>query len=477
MQAGLALLEQQIAKDLEILAHPGKSWVPSRHHPSGSHVYDVVVVGAGQSGLGIGFGLKREYVTNILIIDRASAGREGPWVTYARMQTLRTVKNLIGIDFDLPNLTFQAWYEAQHGEAGFVELERIPRVVWMDYLNWFRRVLDLPVQNETELVDLGPTEDGALIRLDVLRHGRPETLFCRKVVLATGMTGSGGMQIPGGLTESLPRHLWAHTAEEIDFDALRGKRVGVLGAGASAFDNAITALEAGAEAVDLCVRRAELPRLNFVRALEFSGLLRFFADLPDEQRWRFMLRVFELPVPPPQSTYDRALAMPGFTLRMDCPWLGANVSGAGDVQITTPAGLTEFDFVIFGTGFFMDITHRPELRSIIDRIALWRDRYSPPAGLESLIIGAQPYLGRDLEFTEKDPGTAPWLKNMLFFGIAGTPSLAPISAGLNGMKFGLWRVVGGICRSLFTEDFEHHYQNYVDYRTPEFDPRRERLAG
>jgi cation diffusion facilitator CzcD-associated flavoprotein CzcO len=37
-----------------------------------------------------------------------------------------------------------------------------------------------------------------------------------------------------------------HSADDIDFVTLKGKRVGMLGMGASAFDNAGEALEAGA---------------------------------------------------------------------------------------------------------------------------------------------------------------------------------------------------------------------------------------
>ncbi len=469
---GLQALERQIKKDLELIAHPGKTWIPEWRTAASEHVYDVIVVGAGQSGLGIGFGLKREYITNYLIIDAQPRGAEGPWVTYARMDTLRTVKNLIGVDFDLPNLTFQAWYEAQYGEAGFEELVRVPRETWMAYLNWFRQLMDLPIENETRLMDIRP--DGLFIRVGVERHGRPAELVCRKLVLATGMEGSGGKQLPADLVRDLAAGHWAHTADDIDFEALKGKRIGVLGAGASAFDNAITALEVGAAAVDLFARRPELPRLNFVRALEFSGLLRFFADMPDEQRWRFMHRVFELQVPPPQHTYDRALDMAGFQLRLGCAWDELAPQDDGTILVKTPKGDFTFDFLIFGTGFFLDITKRPELASIIDHIALWRDRYTPPPELESEVIGQQPYLGQDLAFIEKHPGEAPWLNNIIFFGIAGTPSLAPISAGLNGLRFGLWRAVGSVARSLFTEDFEYHYQNYMDYRTPEFHPRETR---
>lgn len=35
-------------------------------------------------------------VTNVLVLDENPEGLEGPWVTYARMMTLRTSKSLTG---------------------------------------------------------------------------------------------------------------------------------------------------------------------------------------------------------------------------------------------------------------------------------------------------------------------------------------------------------------------------------------------
>ena len=67
----------------------------------------------------------------------------------------------------------------------------------------------------------------------------------RKIVLATGQEGIGGWWMPEPIA-ALPARFRAHTNEMIDFQALRGKVVAVLGAGASAFDNAAVALEHGA---------------------------------------------------------------------------------------------------------------------------------------------------------------------------------------------------------------------------------------
>lgn len=51
----------------------------------------------------------REKITNIIAFDAAAEGLEGPWSTYARMETLRTPKYTTGPDCDIPSLTFQAW--------------------------------------------------------------------------------------------------------------------------------------------------------------------------------------------------------------------------------------------------------------------------------------------------------------------------------------------------------------------------------
>ena len=47
---------------------------------------DVLIVGAGQGGQAVAAMLLRERVDNILVIDRAPRGAEGPWRPFARMQ-------------------------------------------------------------------------------------------------------------------------------------------------------------------------------------------------------------------------------------------------------------------------------------------------------------------------------------------------------------------------------------------------------
>jgi FAD-dependent urate hydroxylase len=56
-------------------------------------------------------------------------------------------------------------------------------------------------------------------------------IVTRKVVMATGREGLGQPRIPGFMRD-VPRRFWAHTSDAIDFAALRGKRVVVVGGGA-----------------------------------------------------------------------------------------------------------------------------------------------------------------------------------------------------------------------------------------------------
>lgn len=57
--------------------------------------YDVAVTMYNQSML---CGPLLLQVTNVLILDENPEGLEGPWVTYARMVTLRTNKALTGVE-------------------------------------------------------------------------------------------------------------------------------------------------------------------------------------------------------------------------------------------------------------------------------------------------------------------------------------------------------------------------------------------
>ncbi|GBQ98206.1 oxidoreductase [Acetobacter nitrogenifigens DSM 23921 = NBRC 105050] len=462
----LEALSGQVRRDLDCIRYPRREWMPVTRH-DGEAVLDVAIIGAGQGGLATAFALKRLNVDNVTIFDRAPRGGEGPWVTFARMITLRTPKYVTGPDLGVPSLTPRSWFSARYGADAWDALEKISRQDWQAYLDWFRQTLELPVENDRNFE--GVTWENGLLRLTFRSaDGGVSTQLARKLVLATGIDGGGCWNTPAFIREALPKSRYAHTSEAIDFAALRGKRVGVLGAGASAFDNAATALEAGVKSVELCLRRKAIPSVNPYRWMENTGFLAHFPSLPDLQRWRFMAHIYDLNQPPPQDTFWRCRRHEGFSFHTGCPWTGARMEGE-EIVVDTPLGEKRFDFVIIGAGFTVDLKLRPETASFADAVALWRDRFTPPDGDEHTLIGAHPYLGDAYQFLPKDAADprAPLLAAIHNFTFSATPSMGLSGASISGMRFGVDRLARGLTRDLFVTDGQWHLDSLLNYDTPE----------
>jgi cation diffusion facilitator CzcD-associated flavoprotein CzcO len=246
-----------------------------------------------------------------------------------------------------------------------------------------------------------------------------------------------------------------------------GKRIGVLGAGPSAFDNAAAALEAGAKGVDLCFRRADIPRINPLFWMNFAGMLGHFGKLSDLERWRFMRHILEeLPAPPPQEAFWRCRRFENFAWHANSAW--HSVRSEGDVvRVETETGSFTFDFIIFATGFETDLSTRPELAPIVHQIALWCDRFTPPPGEDSELLARHPYLGAAFEFIEREPGRAPFLGRLHNFTLGAMPSLGLTGAAVTGIRYGAPQLINGLVRDLFREDAAAYYRDLLAYAEPE----------
>lgn len=419
--------------------------VPTPARPP-SHVYDVVIVGGGQAGVSAAWGLMRDGFSNILVIDQGRAGYEGPWATFARMPTLRTPKGPTGIDAGHPDMTIRSWLSAVHGEDAWQALTLIPTADWMNYLRWVRRMTGMPVCNG---VQLARVEEGAPLRLQCTGPDGTMTLMARKLVIATGYEGSGGKRIPGIVRRGLPLSLYAHSADAIDFARLQGRTVAVIGAGASACDNAATAAEAGAAIVHQLVRRTELPRVNLVRWMDFTSFIRNFPDLPDELRVAYVRRFLGTPMPPPPETVLRVQRLPNHRFMFGAAPTAVREEG-GQAVIETAQREVRADFVICGTGFDIDLSLRPELASLWPGVLLWRDRYVPPGPRDWIhdAIDCYPYLGDASQLRERHPGQSPELENIHVFCSPAVACYGPLGAGINGLKFNIARLVAGLARDL-----------------------------
>jgi cation diffusion facilitator CzcD-associated flavoprotein CzcO len=449
MPDALAALETEVRQQLAYLDYPAHAWVPSH----GEGVLDVAILGAGQTGLATAFGLRRQKVENVAVFDRAPQGGTGAWTTFARMRTLRTPKHVNGPDLGVPALTPRAFFTARDGADAWNRLHKIGREDWQRYLDWYQRVLALPVRHGHDLRAIGQDADGLLL----LRFATPrgDTMVrARRLVLATGMDGSGAWLMPAPF-DRLPTERVLHTAQAIDFAALRGKRLIVVGAGASAFDNLAVALEERVSHATMLVRRRRMPRINPFRWMEQAGYLGQYHALPDLLKWRFTRHIFELNQPPPQESWNRVADDPRFNLVMGAPASGVRMVGH-EVEVETPRGSFRADAVVLGTGFTFDFGLRPELAPFARQIRLWRDAFTPPQGEESALCGVSPYLSDDFSFQEKQPGAAPALPRIHCMTYAATLSMGLSGASISGMKYGVPRLVDGICRALWREDAEAH---------------------
>jgi cation diffusion facilitator CzcD-associated flavoprotein CzcO len=437
------------------------AWLHPRTGPEGEPALDVLIVGGGQSGIAIASALMRAMVTNILVVDRAPRGQEGPWLTYARMHTLRSPKDYTGPDLNLPSLGYQAWHEARYGAAHWQMLELIARPDWAAYLAWVRDTVGVPMRNETTVVDIDAASPGLL----TARFADGSVRFARKIVLATGQDGAGLWWMPDFVAR-LPTRFRAHAADPIDFARLRDQRVAVLGAGASAFDNAAMALEAGAAEVVLFCRRPEPQVVQPYRWLTFAGFLRHVSDLDDAWRWRFMRRILSMREGFPQATFDRCARHSAFRLATAAPWTATHVVGDA-VEIETPLGPHTADFLICGTGVEMDFSRRPELARVADNIARWADRYDPPSDERDNRLGRFPYLAPDFSLLPRRKGMTHWMTDLHLFNIASTMSFGPSGSSINAMTTAVPKLVAGLTAGLFTGDVERHWRSLQEYDVPQ----------
>jgi hypothetical protein len=457
---GLTGLGERLKEDLDCLLYPGKEWVPPK-----DGVTDIAIIGGGMCGMVAWLALTTGGMRNIRVLDRAQKGQEGPWLNYARMETLRSPKNLTGPSFGHGALTFQAWYRAQFGEVAWKRMDKIPRRMWMDYLRWYRDTLEIPIENGVFVDHLEP--DGDLLRLSV-SGAETDTIVCRKVIFATGRDGIGGPNIPGFIRKLAP-DFWAHSADEIDFAALKNKCVAVIGVGASAVDNSAEALEHGAAEVRHLIRRNEMPTINKMMGIGSYGFTAGYAALPDEWRWRFMQYAFATQTPPPHGSTLRVSRHENAYFHFGKETIRINQQGR-IIKIFFADGTSYCaDYLILATGFVIDPMSRTEFGKNAGNIMLWQDIYTPPSGEENEDLGRFPYLHSDFTFQEKNQGSAPWLSNVYCFNYGAAVSLGKVSGDIPGISEGAAWLAREVAAKLYAEDVGLHWQGMLDYDKPELD--------
>src|SRR5699024_4601701 len=266
--------------------------------------------------------------------------------------------------------TFRAWFEAQYGLEAWQALDKIPRLQWMDYLRWYRQVMNVDVRNGHHVTHIQPHADHVELHIDAATTGT-QTVRARHLVLATGRAGLGGPHVPNFI-DGVDKRLWAHSSDVMDYATLRGLRVGVVGAGASAMDSAATALENGAEHVDLLIRRPDLPRINKGMGAGNAGHVHGFVNLPDAWKWRIRHYINVQQTPPPHASVLRVSSHDNVSFNLGTPVTAVSEQD-GILQVQTPHKTFELDFLILATGFQVDWSAHPEFAAIAPHVRSWGD--------------------------------------------------------------------------------------------------------
>ncbi len=459
---GLEALEARLQEDLAWLELPAKRWVVERSQ-DGQPLLEVAIIGGGMAGMAAAAALRMVGVQAV-IFDRSPAGSEGPWVTTARMETLRSPKQLTGPALGLPALTFRAWFEAQFGREQWDALDKIPRTQWMDYLRWYRRVMSLDIRNEHHVIRVLPRSDQC-VELEINTPEGRQVVCARRLVMATGRDGLGGAYVPD-IAKTLPRQFWAHSSDAMDYASLQGKRVAVVGAGASAMDSAATALEAGALSVDMLVRRDDLPRINKGKGAGNAGMVHGFVSLPEKWKWRIRHYLGTQQVPPPRGSTQRVSKFQNARFNLGCALERFEVSDK-DFVVHTTKGTFALDFVIFSTGFMIDWWKRPEYAAIAPNVLSWGERLSTPSEPGGQEMIDSPDLGPAFEFKEKNPGQCPGLQRIHCFCYPAALTHGTVSGDIPAISDGAKRLAQGIAAHFYREDIDEHYARMQRYDEPE----------
>lgn len=451
----------RIANEFDYINFPEGSWIESSMNQA-KNQYDVVVIGAGMAGLAASFALKKLGISKIKLFDKSPKGFEGPWITYARMPTLRSGKELVGPALDFPLLTFKAWYEEGYGLDKWDQLGKIPTALWMDYLRWLREILGLNIENGKTLTRIHPTKKGLNLLID------DKEISTKKVILATGRAGFGGSKIPS-FAVNLPMDCYGDANQTLDFSLLKDKQVGVIGGGASGFDAACSCLEAGSLHVDILLRRQELPFVNKAASLTYSGFSEGYHNLSDEKRLKFMELCYERGIPPPYEAVERIIDNPKFSIVRGVQIKEASWTSS-KIQLETSQGTLSYDYLIFATGFDIDISKQPELNTFADKIQLWSDRKAIQNLKGPTWFPRSPYLGPHFQFLEKNPGKATYLKDIYCFNYAATLSHGLLSGDIPGISVGASRLARGIASDFFNEGWIDYFHRLSEFQDEELNP-------
>ena len=298
--------------------------------------HNVAIIGGGQTGCALAFALRRAGVGKVTILEAApDEQRAGIWLNAARMNLLRTPKTLPGPELGIPALSFQAWYEARHGQAAYAAIDRIRA----------HRLGGL-----SELVQALSRHQPALRHAAGADRARPAIIFTLHLDTPEGSDdGDRAQDHPGDRIRRRRRQLhpgragraicraarYAHTEDTIDFAALRGKVVGVdRRGGRPPSTQPAWRWNMARHEVHLFARRDTIAAVPITRSRGFPGAYDNYHQLPDADRWHQAIRFFDSGSTPTTDAIERTVKFRNFHLHLSAPWTNAAMHATGRSETT-----------------------------------------------------------------------------------------------------------------------------------------------
>lgn len=248
------------------------------------------------------------------------------------------------------------------------DVEPLSRDFYLDYADWFRRqagIDPLPVKVRS----LDRHANGFVAALD-----DGTGLAARNVAVAVGF--SNFPQAPQELVAMLPAGRWSHTCDMVDFAALRGERVLIVGGRQSAFEWAALLADEGAAEVHVS-HRHDSPAFSasdwsWVNPLVDAMVDRpgWFRGLPKAEQDALAKRLWIEGRSKVEPWLEPRVMRPGVTLWPRTALASCRETGDG-LAVTLDNGDTlHVDHVILATGYKVRIEKVPFLAGLLGQLAV-----------------------------------------------------------------------------------------------------------
>lgn len=408
-------------------------------------IIPIAIIGSGMAGIAVAHELKNRRISQFHIFESKNDGLEGPWPN-ARMKTLRSGKDLTGPALLDNALSFKSWFLKTYSEEKWNSIIKASVTDWMDYLKWLKLELQLPISYNYRLENIEVKEEFTKLTFYDENLNEPKFIKVERVILATGRDGFGGLEIPSFL-QNIPKTLWSHSQQTIDVDNLKGKKVAILGCGASAFDAAATLLEKNVGEIHFIIRRGELPTKNRFVFFYKAEVLENYNHFSDEEKIELISKAKKSGIPPPPESIERISQFSNVYFHYNRS-IEICTNNDKTVSLTYSDNThAEFDFVVAATGFAIEISNQPELKSIWDKVKLWKHIYPDQANSP---IGNYPYLDKTFHLQSNDKSVS--LSSIYLFNIAVILSHGLVAADIPGIHVGAKKIVDQISYEKFKNE-------------------------